>query len=366
MIYYFPAMVATMLLCRFQTMSIRLANGIKVRRFLNWKKAFWVLLPLTFLAVFRWNVGADSLYGSSYWAAYQESALGFNSRGFESGFYWFMRLFSRFEVPFYWFLFVLAFLFMLCISAAISKGSVWPGWSILLFFLLAFYFDCYSSLRQSLAEAICLIAWAKMGYDPSAKQKKGIILLLFVFAGLFHKTAWMNIPIYLLCRIRLNQKDLLKFVIAAIAFSPVLQIVIRFVMERLTSGNYEYMGVARINAIIAGGIAVLCWYFYNGICAVNKNAYMYVNQAIFIYILILNSGAMFLPFRVFDMLKIGYVFIIPYLLCGIRKSRIRLAVELVMILIFGVWFLNFYFIQDSFVANYQMVFQDWNYIIHLP
>lgn len=366
MIYYFPAMLITMLLCRRHTIPVSLTYGCEAQCFFSWKTAFEVLLPLTFLAVFRWNVGVDSLYGASYWTAYQEAASGANSRGFEIGFHWILRLFSLCHIPFYWFLFTLALVFMLCVSVAVARGSVWTRWSILLFFLLAVYFDCYSSLRQSLAEAISLIAWANMGYDPPSKRKDGSILLLFMCAGLFHKIAWMNIPVYVLCKIRLSRRTLLKWMAAAAALSPVLQILLRFLMELLASDQYEYMGVARINALMTGVIAVACWYFYDEICALDENAYLYVNQAVGIFVLILNSGAMFLPFRVFDMLKIGYMFIIPYLLRGIRSSRIRLHVELSMLFIFGAWFCNYYFIQDSFVTQYQTVFSDWDRIICLP
>lgn len=366
MSYYLPAVLVTMLLCWCHTIPVPLANGAEAKCFSSWKTAFFVLLPLTLLAVFRWNVGADSLYGESYWQAYQEAPAGLNLREFEIGFYWLLRLFSKHGVPFYWFLFALALLFMLCVSVAISEGSVSPHWSILIFVLLAVYFDCYSSLRQSLAEAICLIGWAEVGYTPASKQKNTSILLLFVFAGFFHQIALMNIPIYLLGRIRFSRKTLLKIVAAVVIFSPVLQSVLRFAMELFASERYEYMGVARINAAMTGVLAALCWYFYDEICALDENAYQYVNQSIYIFVLILNSGAMFLPFRVFDMLKIGYVFIIPYLLRGIRSGRVRLYVEIGMMFIFGAWFFNYYFIQDSFVTDYQTVFQDWNYIIHLP
>lgn len=364
--YYLPAMVITMLLCRQNTVTMPLANGAEARCFSNWKKAFLVLLPLTFLAVFRWNVGADSLYGSSYWTSYQNAAGGINDRDFEIGFYWILRLFSTLKIPFYWFLFALAMLFMICVSIAISKGSVLTSWSILIFFLLFFYFDCYSSLRQSLAEAVCLIGWAKMGYDPPSKRKDGNILLLFLLAGLFHKIAWMNIPTYLLCKVRLSRSGMLKFLVVAVMLSPLLQVVLRFLMRLLASENYTFRGVALINAVMTGVIALVCWYFYDEISALDENAYQYVNQAICIFILILNSGAMFLPFRVFDMLKIGYVFIIPYLLRGIKSRRIRMYAEMCAFVIFGAWFYNQFFLQDSFVVNYQTAFQDWSNIIRLP
>lgn len=366
MSYYLPAMVVTMVLCYYNTISVPLAGGAEAKCFANWKKAFLVLLPLTFLAVFRWDVGADSLYGSSYWESYHAAAAGDNIRGFETGFYLLTRLLATLGVPYYWYLFVLALLFMWCVSVAISRGSVWTKWSVLVFFLLSFYFDCYSSLRQSLAEAICLIAWAKMGYDSPSKSKHIGILLLFVIAGLFHSIAFMNIPVYLLCTVRLSRDTLLKFIVVALIASPVLQVVLRFAMELFAGGQYQYAGVARINAAMTGVFAVVCWYFYDEICKLDENAYMYVNQAVCIFILILNSGAMFLPFRVFDMLKISYVFIIPFLLRGIKNGRIRMLVEIGIMLILGVWLYNQLYIQDYFAAHYQTVFQDWNTIIHLP
>lgn len=366
MSYYLPAMIITMVLCYCNTVSVPLAGGAEAKCFPNWKKTFLVLLPLTFLAVFRWNVGVDSLYEGSYWGAYQSAKAGINTRDFEWGFFLLMQLFSGFGAPFFWFLFFLALVFMWCVSVAISKGSVFTKWSILVFFLLSVYFDCYSSLRQSLAEAISMIAWAKMGYDEPGKRKNITILLLFFGAGFFHSIAWMNIPVYLICSIRLSRGTLLKFIVAAIIFSPVLQILLRFAMELLASEQYDYAGVARINAIMAGLFAVLCWYFYDDICALDENAYMYVNQAVCIFILILNSGAMFLPFRVFDMLKIGYVFIIPYLLRGIRNGRARMFFEFCIMLVLGAWFINQFFLQDFFASDYQTAFQDWGNIIHLP
>lgn len=176
----------------------------------------------------------------------------------------------------------------------------------------------------------------------------------------------MNIPIFILCRIRFNRPGLLKFLIAAIISSPVLQVVLRFAMALFGDDRYTYRGVALINAVMTGVLAAVCWYFYDEISSLDENAYMYVNLAVCIFILILNSGAMYLPFRVFDMLKIGYVFIIPYLLRGIRSKQIRMYMELGILFIFGAWFFNQFFLQDSLFTYYQSAFTDWNTIIHLP
>ena len=110
MMYYLAAMTATIILCLSHTTPYPLANGAEAKCFRSAGTAFLVLLPLTVLAAFRWNVGVDSLYGGSYWQAYHAAADGLNSRGFELGFYWLMRLFAGAEVPFYWFLCALSIL----------------------------------------------------------------------------------------------------------------------------------------------------------------------------------------------------------------------------------------------------------------
>lgn len=364
---YGIAMVITMLLCAWQTTTVPLANGAIANGFIRTKKAFLTLLPLTFLALFRWNVGIDSLYGGTYWEAYQYAALGVNSSDFEIGFYGLMRLFAGLHVPFYWFLFALSLLFMVCVSIALAKGSIWTSGSVLVFFLLSFYFDCYSSLRQSLAEAIGLIGWAEMGYRPPSRKKDLCILCIFVVAGCIHKTGWMCIPLYLLCKIRFSRTGMLQFLLAAIVATPILQIGISLAMRLLTDNpHYKVIGVARINALLSLVIALIGWYFYYEIRALDENAYMYVNFAVCIFILLLNSGAMYLPYRVFDMLKIGYVFIVPYIVKGIHNGRTRLYVQLVFLLLLGAWFVNYYFLQDVYVVQYQFVFPDWETNSRLP
>lgn len=367
MSYYLAAILAAMLLCRQQTVAVPLANGTDARCFSNWKKAFLALLPLTLLAVFRWNVGVDSLYGSSYWNSYQYAAQGVNWMGFEVGFYWLLQIFSKSGVPFFWFLFALALAFMFFTSVAISRGSVWAGWSILVFFLLSVYFDCYSSLRQSLAESVCLIGWAEMGYQAPSRKRDIRVLLIFALASFLHTTALLCIPLYLVCKVRLSRAGLFKALVTAILATPFLQTGISLAMQLLTSHtNYTTVGFARINAVFTFLLAAVCWYFYDEICELDENAYMYMNQAICIFVLILNSGAMYLPYRVFDMLKICYIFIIPYLLRGIKSGRTRMYGSIGIFLILGALFFNQTILQDSYVLQYQTVFQDWAYITHLP
>lgn len=368
MIYYATAFALTLLLCKLLTVPQAAAGGVKVNTFPKVQTVLTVMLPLIFLALFRWNVGADSVYGSSYWEAFHLSAEGLNPREFAPGFFWFMRFFAELEIPFFWFLFFHGVLFFAAATYAIQKGSVWGTWSVALFFLLTVYFDSYSSLRQSLAEAVCLIGWAKMGTDRNGWKKDLSILTIFLVSGLFHSTGFMNIPVYFLCKLRFRRRiDVLLFAIIALAATPVLQRIIPVLMDALSTNEaYTTLGLARINIAVSGLFFVLAWLFYDEISARNPNGYMYVNQSLYIFILILNSGAMYLPYRVYDMLRIGYIFIIPYVIRSISDSRNRFLVQMVYLLVCVATFVNFTIQPNNPYMNYQSALSDWWNIINLP
>lgn len=368
MIYYATAFALTLLLCKLLAVPRVAAGGVRVNTFPKVRTVLLAMLPLIFLALFRWNVGADSVYGQSYWEAFHLSAEGLNPREFAPGFFWFMRFFAELEIPFFGFLFFHGVLFFAVSAYAIQKSSVWGTWSVVLFFLLTVYFDSYSSLRQSLAEAVCLIGWAKMGTDRNGWKKDLSILSIFLISGLFHSTGWMNIPVYLLCKLRFKRRiDVLLFAFIAIAATPVLQRVIPIVMNALSNNEaYTTLGLARINIAVSGLFFALSWLFYDEIAARNPNGYMYVNQALYIFILILNSGAMYLPYRVYDMLRIGYIFIIPYVIRSISDARNRFLVQLACLLVCVATFFNFTIQPNNPYMNYQSAFSDWWNIINLP
>ena len=368
MVYYIVAFLLTLLLCKRFGVSHITNRGVKVALFPRIKTALIVLMPLILLALFRWNVGADSVYGSSYWEAYHQSKDGLNARDFAPGFYWFMRFFAELETPFFWFLFAHGVFFFAAVSLAIYKGSAWGTWSIALFFLLTVYFDSYSSLRQSLAEAICLIGWALMGTEQKSLKKDITILTLFFVSTLFHSTGWLNIPIYLLCKLHFKSRtDVLIFALAAVAMTPILQKMIPAAMNALSTNEaYKTLGLARTNIAVTGMFFLIVWMFYDEVDSCNENGYMYVNQALYIFILILNSGAMYLPYRVYDMLKIGYIFIIPQVLASISDWKSRFFVQLGFAGVCIATFAIFITLPGSPYANYQSALPDFWNIINLP
>ena len=365
MVYYAVAMAVTLLLSRCNTTLYPLNDSVNARGFRNGRIAFLVLLPLTLISILRWDVGVDTLYGYTYWDSYQHAANLNNVRDFEIGFFLFSAILSKLGISFWGYLAINALVFMSCVSYAISRGSVSTTWSILVFFLLFVFFDSFNTLRQTLAESISMIAWAIMGHEQNSLKKDIKILAIFVLASTFHVLALINIPIYLICKWRFNRHNLLRFAAVAVLATPVLQLALSAIMQLVAGDEYTFIGFALINAVMSGVFFLLCWYFYDNICALGTNAYTYVNLALCIFIVILNSGALFLPFRVFDMLKVAYLFIIPYLLRSLVKPGVRVCVQCIILAILAAWFINAFFFQDSVYVPYQTIFDNLFAIVFL-
>lgn len=340
--------------------------GITTRRTKSFGNAFLLLLPLTFLIVFRWNVGYDSAYGQSYTIAYHEAARGINSRNFEPGFYWLARVFASIGVPFFWFLFAQALFFMICVTYGINKGSVAPVVSILIFFFVQVYFDAYSALRQAIAEGLGIVVFAKLGSERQTKERDLICLLLIALATLFHLISMIYFGIFLLGRMRFNKKTYISIAVVGTIAYPIIQVILRYLMQLITGGRYSYSGFAFSYAVLAGVILLVCIINYDIIIEMNHQAYFYANVALINFILMLNSNALMLPFRVFDAIKIGYIFIVPYIFKSCRKPIDKIVYQLIVMGLLGLWFYNSFYMNDNVMTNYQSVFPVWSTATTLP
>lgn len=338
------------------------SNHIYKTSFRSYKTAFLAILPFTILAICRWNVGVDSIYGGTYWIAYKNSTYNNNILGFEPLFFFFMKACSTAGISFWGFLAIHAIIFMSCSIYAIKQGSVSVYTSILLFFSLFVYFDSYSSLRQSLSEALCMILTAIMLTEKESKKKDVIAIILLILACGFHYISILYIPIYFLCKMKFSRKGILLASAAAIAAYPLLQKLFSMIMRFFFTEKYSFIGVAQFNLLLSFIVFAVCAIYYDDICNASENGYKIVNHSLIIFMVMLNSGALFLPYRCFDCLKIGYVFIIPVIMKSIRNGKHRFAVAVVFIVMFGYWFVNAFFIQSNAYFEYKTIFDNLSVI----
>lgn len=332
--------------------------------------AFFAMVPLAFVALFRWDVGTDSLYGSSYYTAYIAAKESLNDREFEWGFFALSSLMSRLNIPYFWYLFILTAFYMVAISYGIQKISVSPVLSILVFVLTKSYFDSFSALRQAMSQAVCIIAVAQWmsGKEPESTRKQDrTFIITILLASLLHVSALMYIPMFLFSRRSVGLRNLIIITGFCLLGTPVLQIVFRFVGSLVKEGLYQPYGFGAISYILLSLLVfVLCLWKYYDILALNPRACLLINHAMVTFIMMLNSSALIQPYRIFDALKIFFILTVPYVVKSFKSRTLGFFIALGILGVVGYFYYNSMYLSESIFLEYHSVFEDWSYYTMLP
>lgn len=236
--------------------------AMNLKKYTALKKSYkiWALLsflPLTLIAVFRYNVGTD--YEPIYSVMYDSINSG--GEGFkEFGFNWINQLTHLFcETPALMFG-VVAFLTMLFTFIAYYQQSVNVCMSIYVFVFGMFYFNSLNQIRQALAMAIMTYAMKYMW-----KREAWKFFAWMLLASTMHISALLYIPVYFLYHLRLNIKVHLVILALAIVLQPIASKVIQFVISLTPYGWYldsVYSNLGFSFITFAFSIAMICLYYY--------------------------------------------------------------------------------------------------------
>lgn len=117
----------------------------------------------------------------------------------------------------------------------ISRHSEFPTLSVYFFFVLLIFDFFLSGIRQTLALACVLL-----GFNCLSERKNLGALLWLVLAGLFHRTAWLMLGVWLLLKIpdrkRFATVSVLLLLLTAVLWQPLLRVLLS-VVDRYQ--NYE-------------------------------------------------------------------------------------------------------------------------------
>lgn len=224
-------------------------------------KIFAVLsfLPVFLISAFRYNVGTDFRNYETYFYYVKD---GSQLEGIERG-YWLLTkvstLISDDPVAFFFLssLVVCGFVFV-----AIYQQSVNPPISIFLFFGTTMYFVSFNGIRQMMASAVLIYCLKYVEQRNLKKFAIGIVL-----ATLFHSSAILFAPVYLLEKIRINPKRIIIFLILMTGAFPVLDDVIAFISNLLGySGYFD----SRFNT---GQFEI--WFFLINVCVLALNTVLF-------------------------------------------------------------------------------------------
>lgn len=229
------------------------------------KTAFYLcMLILCFLASFRSSiVGNDT---QSYIYIFEQSAdyLANGSR-FEIGYVYFNYLLSKItSEPQYVFI-ICSLVIYYSYSRFIWKYSKMPWLSLLLFFLLTFG-STVNIMRQMLA--ISILLWS---VDFVIQKKPLLFVATIALATLFHNTAFLFAPIWLLSKLQLNRRTALLMTVIAltmyVGFAGLLNYAFGYLSmyEYYSEGKYfegEVRLASMIQLLISLGVSVFGYLAY--------------------------------------------------------------------------------------------------------
>ena len=218
-------------------------------------------LPMTFVSVFRYEVGTDWSIYREYFHMINQGRDKFNEPLF--------NLLNRVVYLFTkhsWALFAVCALIICYFTfRAFMEQSINPAYSILIFVISGDYFNSQNQIRQAIAMAIFLYA---MKYIKSRELKKYFVWI--VIAGLTHASAFIYLPIYFLYGKKINAKLLGAIYAGTVLFLPVLNKVMVFIVSK-TRYNWYFDSVYNMNEFYKLGflvtsfyLVVLLFYYYYG------------------------------------------------------------------------------------------------------
>lgn len=260
-----------------------------------------------------------------------------------------------------------AFLTVGVFLKALYDQSVDFTMSFFLFMTLGVYFQTYNTVRYYFALSIVLYA---MRYILRKQYIRFLIAILI--AALFHKTALIVIPLYLLAAVRWKWQHLIILGILAVSGlffqEQYMELFVKLYPsyaeeeEYLASGGFSIVNVLRCVAVLVFSLYVL-----------RGNKEWYADRETRFYFQ-LNLGALalylcfsFVPFlsRIGYYLNISHLFFLPFLLKAVIENRGGLGRKKIctwlILLAGGVYFLMFLY-KASAVNVRILPYQSWLWI----
>ncbi len=254
MIYYVVAVLLSMVCASYA------ANVKKVKSLQGTYRTLCVLafLPMTFVSVFRYEVGTD-------WPIYDEYfhmiAAGVD-KFTEPGFNLINKVLSLFTKDSWWLFATVALLIGIFMFKAIMDQSVNPAFSILVYVLAGDYFNSQNQLRQALAMSIFLYAFK---YIKAGDWKRYFFWILL--ACTLHVSALLYIPVYFLYGVKVSVPVICGSFVGLCALLPILKKILVFVISKTKYGwyfdsAYYASDFNLLGFLVGAGFLILLLFYY--------------------------------------------------------------------------------------------------------
>ena len=230
--------------------------------------AILAILPLALVSSLRVGVGTDYYY--TYYPGFLHILDGGDS--YEREFIPFFNSLNKFIQLFsdnpQWIFVITSFIYMIFMTFAIIRMS--KNWvvSALILFLGNYFFDSLNIVRQA-----CAVSIASCALSYSIDKKYFRTILLAGLSVCFHTSAFILIPIYILCSLRRAEKYGYFVIAALLILTPTYVPLLNFLMDKLNYRAYfetSHSPLVYQFACVYGFLFILFVIYYKRLKDINK------------------------------------------------------------------------------------------------
>ena len=309
--------------------------------------SFIIFSTLFIVSALRFHVGTD--YGV-YLNVYSniENRI-YDGEGMEIGYFYLNKLTKYILGGEYTIFIVTSLIIIGLVYITVIKFSLDPILSLILFMCIGGYIDSFNIIRQSISIAVIFFAYR---YCETKIQW----IIPMIVASLFHKTAILVIPFFLISKLNLKKKDYLIImgvgILLYLSYERTVMYLTNFIegFEHYQNSNFVTDGANPIRTLVSISIFIFCSMAYDEICK-DKKAKFAFTMVIFatIFALFMRKGKIFA--RVVGYFDIFQIILIPYVIAHMKQIELKKYIIFISIIIVGCSSFYFYYTVKTNQAN---------------
>lgn len=209
----------------------------------------------------------------------------------------------------------------------IYKNSEMPWVSTVLYVNTFLFFMSMNFIRQAVALSIIMLAWHFM------KKNKFIPFAVFVIiASLFHQTALLMLPVYLLVKMKITLKELIVYLYILLFFyissTGFIRIITSFFHEEYVGSAFLNEGLSFVYAILPVIIVIIAFFLakIRTINVTTETKYI-INMTLICALLSITMSKHSIIERLTYYFTVFLILLVPIIYRSLRQNGIRFALS---------------------------------------
>ena len=326
--------------------------------------SFILILCMTLFYGLRYNVGIDymSYYNNAKFNLWNKPQRG-TGQLFEPGFRALYFLGSFFELPANTVFVLGGFLIYFFLFLGIKNYSQSFPLSLFIFFATGLYFFPFNEFRQFIA--VCIVFY---GYKYCVEKKLLKWILIVIFAMLFHKSAFVVFPMYIVAKIKLSKKVFNTIILITLIFKKIGMLEILCSILSIIPGHYSNYAETLLYLPKSGGSGLIGYLYLIVLFLINNSkcrSYYFQSEKLRPFINILLFGSIFvnvfadiyMVVRLMEYFLVSIIVVFPFYIKLSRRESLLYIISLFIIAAYCMNIVKYSFFSNSeSLLTYQTIF----------